>query len=1193
MADGQVVFEISADKKKAYAAIDDVTNALKKAGIKWEQDSARSTGAIGDQFKATFGAIAASGALKAAGKAIIDFGKSAIEAASDLQEVQNVVDVTFGDNAGKIESWAKSAGAQFGLTELQAKQFTSTLGAMMKSSGLAGDEIVGMSTDLAGLAADMASFYNLDFDTAFQKIRAGISGETEPLKQLGVNMSVANLEAYALTQGITKSFDAMTQGEQTMLRYQYLMQATSDAQGDFARTADESFANVKRRLSTALSSISSDIGSLFIDKLTDAGNALAGFLEEIAKDKPNTVLDDFAEIDLKTSAKLAEINETANQAKALLTTLHEINNYTGLNTDSDVNKYMNALTAGINELDEAAKKEGTIGTNLGNLAGGLNPTVDGTIGDKVAEVTGSIGDLEKKLDESDVSGGIAGLAEDIDPEVKGDFAAAVKGVAGAIDTLDTAAADAGTTVKAVKDVAGAVNALPDDTAKGAAVAAVADGINKLDAGKDVVWGAMYTVLSNIDGLGGIFTKGAADNVSALATALSTDAPDSDKAAAWQTFLDALGTNAGALSALTGQSAEGAAEWLGKVKSALDQAKLDQSNVDAWEKLLGVFAEGLSEENKGKFTDTIVESLLAMGNKSEYAREALAALGFESDDIAHAQEQWLLTCQRLVQTIPGLSSIINTQTGEVEGGADAVKDYISAWEEGQKKLTFMSALQQKQSALAQKFSELPNLELDMRVAEYRVKAANKTIEDTWKKYGDAITDWFGSEYASGIQIGTQTIRSKDAKKIGMTEEERAAYNEVVETYRDLTSEYEKASEAYNRQKEAYDYAVESMKDYEDMLDEMPDGIEEAAQSMTILQKAASGEEEALNSVATAVKNAQDALQDLADYQDNARSQTEQTVKAVVDGFNKIVTPAQKARNEVKELNAALGAESDKKKKEEIQKKLDAAKKQVDQGPTIYNMTEGLRSQLTYMREYQKMLTDAREMGVSDQILNTLFDGSQESYDYLYALTQQGGSAEDIKALNEMYKKVQEEAEGFTSALTDQKLAVDSTYQSLVEKAQEAVSGLNMGDAAYQSVAETMDAIIKACGDKSEAIKTAVDGIAAQLQRLTQFGFTGLGGISFGPGIFSYGSHANGIDHVPYDGYLAVLHQGERIQTAAEADLARRYSYQQPGFDYASMGGAIGSNISRGNVYLDGRTVGEVLSSRQANSYRAMERSGWQG
>ena len=181
MADGQVVFEISADKTKAYAAIDDVTEALRKAGAKWEQSSKQSASAIGDQFKATFAAITASGVAEKAAEILLDFGKASIEAASDLQEVQNVVDVTFGDDAREIEKWAKNARTQYGLTELQAKQFSSTIGAMLKSSGMTGDEITKMSTDLSGLAADMASFFNMDFDTAFQKIRSGISGETEPL----------------------------------------------------------------------------------------------------------------------------------------------------------------------------------------------------------------------------------------------------------------------------------------------------------------------------------------------------------------------------------------------------------------------------------------------------------------------------------------------------------------------------------------------------------------------------------------------------------------------------------------------------------------------------------------------------------------------------------------------------------------------------------------------------------------------------------------------------------------------------------------------------------------------------------------------------------------------------------------------------------------------------------------------------
>ena len=178
----------------------------------------------------------------------LDAIKTGIDYASDLAEVQNVVDVTFGSATEAINSWSKECLAAYGMNEVSAKRYAGTLGAMLKSSGLAGDAIVDMSKDMVGLAGDMASFYNLDLETAFEKIRSGISGETEPLKQLGINMSVANLEAYALSQGITTAYNEMSQAEQVMLRYNYLMSTTADAQGDFARTQD-SYANQTRLLS--------------------------------------------------------------------------------------------------------------------------------------------------------------------------------------------------------------------------------------------------------------------------------------------------------------------------------------------------------------------------------------------------------------------------------------------------------------------------------------------------------------------------------------------------------------------------------------------------------------------------------------------------------------------------------------------------------------------------------------------------------------------------------------------------------------------------------------------------------------------------------------------------------------------------------------------------------------------------------
>lgn len=209
-----------------------------------ENQAARMRNSISSSFTSTGAKIA--GALGAAG--IFEFAKQSLELASNLAEVQNVVDTTFGDMAIKINDFAKTTSSQFGMSELQAKKFSGTLGAMMKASGVAGDQLTKMSMDLTGLAGDFASFYNLDPEEAFEKIKAGMVGSSEPLLSLGINMQDAQLKAYALAKGFKTNWEQMKIGEKTMVRYQYLMEKSKDAQGDFAKTKD-SFANVIRSTS--------------------------------------------------------------------------------------------------------------------------------------------------------------------------------------------------------------------------------------------------------------------------------------------------------------------------------------------------------------------------------------------------------------------------------------------------------------------------------------------------------------------------------------------------------------------------------------------------------------------------------------------------------------------------------------------------------------------------------------------------------------------------------------------------------------------------------------------------------------------------------------------------------------------------------------------------------------------------------
>lgn len=124
------------------------------------------------------------------GYGLLEFGKQAFQLGSDITEVENVVDVAFGGMADKAYEFAKTAKEQFGLSELMALRYAGTMRSVLNSSGVEAGMATQMSTDLAGLAGDLASFYNISQDNAWEKIMSGMAGEIEPLRRLGINMSV-------------------------------------------------------------------------------------------------------------------------------------------------------------------------------------------------------------------------------------------------------------------------------------------------------------------------------------------------------------------------------------------------------------------------------------------------------------------------------------------------------------------------------------------------------------------------------------------------------------------------------------------------------------------------------------------------------------------------------------------------------------------------------------------------------------------------------------------------------------------------------------------------------------------------------------------------------------------------------------------------------------------------------------------
>ncbi len=300
------------------------------------------SGAIGS-LKSQFVRLGTAIGLAFGVSQLVSFGKQAIETASDITEVQNVVDTAFGSMSNKMEDFANTAVDTFGISKLTAKQTGSTFMAMAKGMGIAQDNASDMALSLTGLSADMASFYNVEQSVASTALKSVFTGETETLKQFGIVMTEANLEAYALSQGITKSISNMSQAEKVQLRYNYVMQQTSLAQGDFAKTQD-SWANQTRILSERWKEFSGTVGTLLMNTLLPAVKLINNALSTLI-DYANRAVTSLSKIfgwEIETSNATTSVNKNTQE--------------TADNLNKSTNE-QNNLTKAVNKTNKATKKQ--------------------------------------------------------------------------------------------------------------------------------------------------------------------------------------------------------------------------------------------------------------------------------------------------------------------------------------------------------------------------------------------------------------------------------------------------------------------------------------------------------------------------------------------------------------------------------------------------------------------------------------------------------------------------------------------------------------------------------------------------------------------------------------------------------------------------------------------------------------------
>ena len=249
-------------KLNLLADVDKFGKGLGKAG--------RETQTFGDKVK-KFGKVAAA-AFAAAGAAAatmaVKFGLEGVKAASDLNEEIGKAEVIFGDVSDEIMAFAKTADRALGLTQKEAINAASTFATFGKAAGLSGKDLSKFSKGATTLASDLASFYNTNADEAITAIGAALRGESEPIRRFGVLLNDASLKAKAMEMGLYDGKGALDVQAKSLAAYEVILDQTTDAQGDFARTSD-GLAGQQKILDAQLENLKTTMGQSLLPVMKD------------------------------------------------------------------------------------------------------------------------------------------------------------------------------------------------------------------------------------------------------------------------------------------------------------------------------------------------------------------------------------------------------------------------------------------------------------------------------------------------------------------------------------------------------------------------------------------------------------------------------------------------------------------------------------------------------------------------------------------------------------------------------------------------------------------------------------------------------------------------------------------------------------------------------------------------------------
>lgn len=312
-----------------------------------------------DAFSFAAGDILAD-VVQAGLQAMGEFVGGSVETASNLQEVNSKIDAIFGDMANRVHAWATTTKAEFGIGEHSAKSYASNLAGLLSadSIGLTTEQIYEMSTGMVQLAGDLASFHNMSFDVVWGKLLSGMRGETEAIEDLGVDLRATAMAAY-LGLGSAEDWGKLDQQTRTLATYQYIMENTTVAQGDFVRTQDQ-YANQQRIFNENLLQLQATIGEGLLPAMTGLLTWFNSFF-----DAETDAAAGIETIQNAYSDSVVSIETTTTNALALVSALESLE---GANEDAAGSDMWNAILA---ELESTLPQIGNlIDDETGKITGG-------------------------------------------------------------------------------------------------------------------------------------------------------------------------------------------------------------------------------------------------------------------------------------------------------------------------------------------------------------------------------------------------------------------------------------------------------------------------------------------------------------------------------------------------------------------------------------------------------------------------------------------------------------------------------------------------------------------------------------------------------------------------------------------------------------------------------------------------------